>query len=61
MGLGTPVIWTCRKDDIKNAHFDTRQYNHIIWSTAEELREALHLRIAATIVPPNAVPKRGGV
>ncbi len=49
MGLGRPVIWTCRKDDLKNAHFDTRQYNHIEWETPEELRVKLTDRIRATI------------
>ena len=29
MGLGIPVIWTCRSDELEKAHFDTRQYNHI--------------------------------
>ncbi len=28
-GLGRPVIWTCRNDQLAEAHFDTRQYNHI--------------------------------
>jgi hypothetical protein len=49
MGLGRPVVWTCRKDDLKNAHFDTRQYNHIEWETSEELRTKLADRIRATI------------
>jgi len=30
-GLGTTVIKTCRKDDLGNCHFDTRQYPHIEW------------------------------
>jgi nucleoside 2-deoxyribosyltransferase len=49
MGLGRPVIWTCRKDDLPNAHFDTRQYNHIEWETPSELRAKLVDRIRATI------------
>ena len=50
-GLGLPVIYTCRKDmvDENLLHFDTRQYNHILWSTAKELRESLENRIVATI------------
>lgn len=48
-GLGIPVIWTCRKDDFKKLHFDTRQYNHIEWETVEELYEKLVNRIRATI------------
>lgn len=49
MGLGKPVIWTCREDHLKNVHFDTRQYNHIVWQTEDELREKLYNRIKATI------------
>jgi nucleoside 2-deoxyribosyltransferase len=49
MGLGLPVIWTCREDQIKDCHFDTRQYNHIPWNNVEELREKLRNRILATI------------
>ena len=49
MGLGLPVIWTCRKTEIKKIHFDTRQYNHIVWDAPEELRKALKNRIEATI------------
>ncbi len=50
MGLGRPVIWTCRKDEMPKAHFDTRQYNHIEWETPQELRAQLTDRIRATIV-----------
>jgi hypothetical protein len=49
MGLGIPVIWLCRKDQIDNAHFDTRQYNHITWDTEAELYHRLLQRIRATI------------
>ena len=49
MGLGLPVIWVIQKDDVKNLHFDTRQYNHIVYTDAEDLRKQLHNRIAATI------------
>ena len=48
-GLGLPVIWICSKDDLENIHFDTRQYNHIIWESVEELKEKLIDRIKATI------------
>ncbi|QWV96089.1 hypothetical protein KP005_11930 [Geomonas nitrogeniifigens] len=30
-GLGLEVIWSCREDDLKNLHFDIRQYNCITW------------------------------
>ena len=49
LGLNIPVIWCCRKDDLPNCHFDTRQYNHIEWETPEELREKLRNRIEATV------------
>jgi hypothetical protein len=51
MGLGRPVIFTCREDQLEGAHFDTRQYSHIVWKTPEELREKLKRRIQATIAP----------
>jgi len=50
LGLGIPVIWTCREDDFDNLHFDTRQYNHIKWTTPEDLRQKLIDRIEATII-----------
>jgi hypothetical protein len=46
---GLPVIWTCRADDYEGAHFDTRQYNHIVWRTAKELRERLFTRIKVVV------------
>ncbi len=49
-GLGREVIWTCRRDHMPTAHFDTRPYNHIIWDEPKDLRENLAARIAATIV-----------
>ena len=48
-GLGIEVIFTCREDALKNVHFDTRQYNHIVWETPEELRQRLAARISAVI------------
>jgi hypothetical protein len=49
MALPIPVIWTSAKSSLGDIHFDTRQYNHILWETPEELRRALGLRIQATI------------
>jgi hypothetical protein len=48
-GLGRPVINTCREDELKNAHFDTAQLNHVRWRTPEELREKLYHRILGSI------------
>ena len=49
LGRGLPVIWTCREEDIDEAHFDTRQYNHLLWSTPAELRERLCRRIQVVV------------
>lgn len=49
LGLGLPVIWTCKDDDKNNLHFDTRQYNHIFWSNEKDLYDKLLRRIEATI------------
>lgn len=48
-GLGIPVIWTCREDCISDVHFDTRQYNHIVWKDHADLKKKLASRISATI------------
>ncbi|MBY0500254.1 MAG: nucleoside 2-deoxyribosyltransferase [Nitrosomonas sp.] len=49
-GLGIPVIWTIHKDHLNDVHFDTRQYNHIVYETEKELKERLLSRIKATII-----------
>ena len=49
LGLGIPVIWSCRHDDLVKVHFDTRQYNHIVWQTEEKLKEDLYNYICAII------------
>jgi nucleoside 2-deoxyribosyltransferase len=48
-GANIPLIWLCREDHLSHAHFDTRQYNHIDWKTAEELAARLEARIRATL------------
>ena len=50
-GLGREVIYTCRKDFVEALHFDTRQYNHIVWNKGKlsDFRKALRHRIEATI------------
>lgn len=53
MGLGIPVIWTCRQDHVKDLHFDVRQYNCLLWKKdvegLEELRRRLANRIEAIL------------
>lgn len=48
-GLGLPVIWIVRKDWLDKVHFDTRQYNHIVYEEATDLYKSLKNRIMATI------------
>lgn len=48
-GMGRPVVLVVRADQLEQAHFDTRQYSHIRWSTAADLRIRLLNRILATI------------
>jgi hypothetical protein len=47
IGMGLPVLWCVRKDDLDKVHFDTRQYNHIVWETAEDLETRLYDFICA--------------
>jgi nucleoside 2-deoxyribosyltransferase len=51
MGLGKPVVWTCRRDWIEKLHFDTRQFNHILWDHVTDLREKLRNRVNGVIRP----------
>jgi len=50
-GLGKQVIWLCQEDDLAKVHFDTRQYNFIVWKPDElpELKARLRNRIEATL------------
>jgi hypothetical protein len=50
LGRGQKVIYSCRKSDIDKAHFDTRNFQHIVWETYEELKEALINKIRAYIL-----------
>ena len=47
MGLNIPVIWTCNEKEINEIHFDTRQYNTILWKDENNLYEKLKNRIIA--------------
>jgi hypothetical protein len=47
IGLARQVVWTCRKDEIKDLHFDIRQYNCIDWKNEAELARRLQYRIEA--------------
>jgi len=44
-----PVIYTCKKEDFDNSHFDTNHYPHIVYENLEELKEKLKFKISAWI------------
>lgn len=50
MGLGIPVIWTCKESDADGLSFDTRQYPHIIWKNETDLYEQVVNRLRAKIL-----------
>ena len=56
LGLNLRVIYTCRRDMVDRLAFDTRQYNHILWDTPEDLRLNLKNRILALIGEGSATP-----
>ncbi len=49
IGLGLPVFWCVRQDDLPNVHFDTRQYNHIVWQNEQHLAEKLYAFVVAIV------------
>jgi nucleoside 2-deoxyribosyltransferase len=53
LGHQKSVIWSCRRDDLKNVHFDTRQYNHVVWDNEDDLYAKLKDRILATLAIEN--------
>jgi len=52
LGLGIPVVWSCREDWLEKLkeHFDTRQYPHLQWTDAADLKVKLRSRIEAAVV-----------
>lgn len=49
LGLGIPIFWTCRKDELAKLHFDIRQFNCIDWTEPNELATRLSTRIEAVL------------
>jgi hypothetical protein len=45
MGLGIPIVWTCREDHMEKLHFDIRQYNCLSWKDATDFAPNLQKRI----------------
>ena len=50
LGRGQQVIYTCKSDDIENAYFDTRGFQHIVWETTTDLKKQLINKINAVIL-----------
>jgi nucleoside 2-deoxyribosyltransferase len=48
-GLGRPVFWMCNDAEREKLHFDTRQYNHILYTDLGDARVRLHNRIIAVV------------
>lgn len=55
LGLGIPVFWCVRSNDLANVHFDTRQYNHIVWGNEQQLAEQLYLYVSAIVGKGTAI------
>jgi hypothetical protein len=49
MGHQKTVIWSCKEDDLIKVHFDTRQYNHVLWNNETELYTKMKNRLLATL------------
>ncbi len=49
LGMQLPVIWTCKRAHFDRLSFDTRQYPHILWDTADDLRQQIINRIKIII------------
>jgi hypothetical protein len=43
------VLFCCKEDDFKNVHFDTKQYNHIVWKDEDDLYDRLKRRLKALL------------
>ncbi len=55
IGLDLKVIWMARKGQRIGSHFDTRQYNHVVWKDPADLKKQLTERILATAPAPLVV------
>jgi hypothetical protein len=44
-----PVFWTCKRDHLRDLHFDVRQYNCIDWTDEDDLSSRLTRRIEAVL------------
>jgi len=51
VALGIPVVFTCREDHMKDVHFDTNHFPHLVWSEPDDLRRKLNDRIVGAVLP----------
>ena len=49
LGHGKQVIYTCSQEEFKDAHFDIKPLQHIIYGSPEELEKGLIHKIEAWI------------
>ncbi len=49
LGRGQKVIYSCREDEIGKAHFDIRNYQHVVWKDSEDFKQKLIDKIEAFI------------
>lgn len=49
IGLNIPVFWCVREDEVDKVHFDTRQYNHIVWKSPSDFAEQLYYFVTAIL------------
>jgi hypothetical protein len=49
LGRGQKVIYSCQEDDMVKAHFDIRNYQHIVWQKSEDFKKKLIDKIEAFI------------
>ncbi len=57
LGLGRNVIWMCKRSEKDQLHFDTRQFNHILYEDFSEAKKALTDRIVAIEGPGSLIPQ----
>ncbi len=53
LGRGQKVIYTCKDDseELKELHFDTNHYQHILWKNKDDLKQKLIDKIEVFIKP----------
>jgi hypothetical protein len=50
LGRGQKVIYSCKADQLDEAHFDTRNFQHLVWKDEEDFRKKLSDKIQAYIM-----------